>query len=363
MIYLHIGRHKTGTTAIQRFLGINRCRLAEHSFLYPSAEWPEQGHHGVWMALQQRAGPTRAPLALPWLRPVNLEKFARLLHRAPNAIVSSEAFQGLNPADIVDVFPPGQTTVIVYLREQLDYLLTAYNQEVQSNLEVRSFEAFVEDTRLDYGPFLDIWAHVFGADHIVVRVYDRARLRGGSAVDDFINALGLDSMDDFIPLTDDPNLSLSAFLTITKRLLNRVLTPEEHRDWDLYSTFARLAALDAGPRRLAVPLQFSRALRAQYRADNAYVSERYFGSDRDVFSYVPVSYVSPLPTRSDVAAMLDRLHDLAPDAYRLLIETLAGDDLVRHLPEDERSLAQRIRGLRLRRSSCVEPHHGSASAT
>jgi hypothetical protein len=35
MIYLHIGRRKTGTTPLQRFLSVNRALLAEQGFNYP----------------------------------------------------------------------------------------------------------------------------------------------------------------------------------------------------------------------------------------------------------------------------------------------------------------------------------------
>ena len=35
-IYLHMGFYKTGTTAIQKFLSLNRDQLVKQGFLYPA---------------------------------------------------------------------------------------------------------------------------------------------------------------------------------------------------------------------------------------------------------------------------------------------------------------------------------------
>jgi hypothetical protein len=87
-------------------------------------------------------------------------------------------------------------------------------------------------------------------------------------------------------------------LTITKKLLNRT-----------------------GPRRIRVDQRVAHALREQYRADNAYVSRRYFDSSQDVFRYVPVPEATPATTTPEVLAMLDRLDEFVPGADDLLIET------------------------------------------
>jgi hypothetical protein len=345
VIYLHIGRHKTGTTAIQRFLSANRDRLEAYGFTYPPTGSADDAHHGVWMALRQRAGSVRQPLSSPGLAPSDLQEFSQLLAAAPNAIVSSEAFQNLNPADIVDVFPPGQTTILVYLREQLDYLVSAYSQSVQAELELRSVAEFVRDVPLHYGPFLDAWARVFGRDHLVVKLYDRGRLKHGDVIDDFMDTLGVGNLDTFVRPDGDANVSLSALLTSTKRLLNRVLTPEQHREWRLYGRFGQLASRCTYSGRVTLDNRASEALRQEYRVDNAYVSQRYFDSSEDVFHYAPAPEAAPATT-SEVLAMLDALEELAPDAHRLLIETVMNDDLVKQLPEDERTLATMIHRLR-----------------
>jgi hypothetical protein len=285
-------------------------------------------------------------LSLPWLEPVDLDAFARLLSNSPHAIVSSEAFQDLDPAEIVDVFPPGKTTVVVYLREQVDYLVTWYAQEIQSNLETRAFAEFAAAVHLDleYGWFLDSWAAVFGETGVLPRVYDRSLLQHGDAIDDFMAAIGVGPIDGFARKAGDANVSLSALLTTTKRLLNRVLTPEQHRDWDLYASFGRLATADTSlPRRIPVSPLASRALRDRYRRDNEYVSQRYFGATQDVFRYPAFDEAGQLNVAdSDIATMLLGLKECAPLAAELLTQTVANTELLRTLPLDERNLARRI---------------------
>jgi hypothetical protein len=46
-IYLHVGRHKSGTTQIQRFLKKNRPLLAEQNIDYPLPLDDDEAHHAA----------------------------------------------------------------------------------------------------------------------------------------------------------------------------------------------------------------------------------------------------------------------------------------------------------------------------
>lgn len=97
-LILHVGTHKTGTTAIQSFLASHRRELAAAGVHYPDStrfvgSIPE-AHHGVAAALATGAGPF----------PPALEKFRDHLRRALRdhdaVVLSSEAFyRHLLPAD------------------------------------------------------------------------------------------------------------------------------------------------------------------------------------------------------------------------------------------------------------------------
>src|SRR6266508_5870907 len=104
MLYLHIGRQKTGTTAIQRFFDQNRERLKEIGVCYPLAV-PFGGiaHHGLAHALDRKDGRAKTPKSL---HPRFLEAFQKSIRGARDIIVSSEGFGKLDPAWITDFFPP-----------------------------------------------------------------------------------------------------------------------------------------------------------------------------------------------------------------------------------------------------------------
>jgi hypothetical protein len=129
--------------------------------------------------------------------PADLEAVRRTLREAPNTIISSETFGGLAPARIVDLFPPGETIIVVYVREQLDFAVSSYAQAIQGGvLHTKTFEDFARGWKrrnyADYGAFLDRWSKAFGPEHVRVRLYDRKHLTEGDIAKDFLTVLGID---------------------------------------------------------------------------------------------------------------------------------------------------------------------------
>jgi len=52
--YIHIGIHKTGSTAIQHFLHHNHDALLNHGILYPKVGLHGTGHHEIaWAAMRR----------------------------------------------------------------------------------------------------------------------------------------------------------------------------------------------------------------------------------------------------------------------------------------------------------------------
>jgi len=346
MIHLHIGRHKTGTTAIQDFLSANRAILAQHGILYPAELTGTQAHHGLVLALEERNNASRNPRGLDSVVDTRLSDYLGRLraeaHAAPDSIISSEGLQRVDPRLVAEMFG-ADVKILVYLREQLDYMLSAYAQEVHNGLATRTFAEFADASHYYYGTFLDRWADVFGGARLVVRIYDRASLARGDVVADFISVVGLDTVPGLVRPEIDANPSLSALLVYTKRLLNRLLTRAEQRDWSLYGVFELLAASDSSAqRRIPVSAETRRAVHERYRRDNEYVSRRYFRSATDVFRFGPTDETDSPFADSDVAAMLAQLSVLSPPAYERLMRNAADIGFVERLPLDEQRLAQHL---------------------
>ena len=192
--YLHAGTHKTGTTAIQRFLAENEAALARGGTWYPraartSAAFP--GHHNLVYELL--GDPLFDPRA-GTLADVVAELAAA---GAPRACLSSENFEWLHVR-------PGalralrdalaalgyRPVVVLALREQADYAESLY-AELTKHGSALAFDDFVAAIvqdgvvrfneggrwvfRFEYAPLVDAFAAVFGRENVVVRPYTAQR--------------------------------------------------------------------------------------------------------------------------------------------------------------------------------------------
>ena len=202
--FVHAGTHKTGTTAIQRFLAGNRQQLAAAGLYYPhsgllSDQLP--GHHNVAFELcgDERFDPAAGTLA----------DVTRELARAapPRVCLSSEVFQYLHAdhAGLVTLRDALAATgyrgvIVLYVRAQDDYLESLYAELVKHGLQLPFtdvLEAVMRSAvirhdrvwafRFDYMTLANRFAAVFGAGAVTVRHYRH----GGSAdtiVRDFLGA-------------------------------------------------------------------------------------------------------------------------------------------------------------------------------
>jgi hypothetical protein len=191
-VRLHIGTHKTGSSALQRFLYENHPVLARDTLLYPNAGRPEEGaawgHHLLPWSLTRKGTPPGVWTAL-----------RRELRASPVpvAVLSSEAFTELiNPRQFERLrshLEPFDVSVIVYLRRQDEYVHGVYCTRVLFAGETRSFDEFAQRFRIDsYQRLLGRWKRSFGREAIIVRPYERDRLVGSDIVTDFFAELGLE---------------------------------------------------------------------------------------------------------------------------------------------------------------------------
>ena len=219
-LYLHIGRHKSGTTQIQRFLKLNRPRLAQNNIDYPMLREEDEAHHSVAIFLNSLNAPAyslgvkrvsafyRRKRNEPVAQPKHLvergeQDLAALRDRINNhdgiSIVSSEGFQNVRPSSTRALAGGGRTDVIIYLREQASYAVSAYCQSVVGDLSTRSFSEYWPHfvRSLNYVNFVDGWVREFGASATTLRVFDRSVLVGSDIRRDFANVLELSDPDSF----------------------------------------------------------------------------------------------------------------------------------------------------------------------
>jgi hypothetical protein len=208
-ILLHIGRQKTGTTSIQRYL-LEKSEILEEAGYYYSREatHKREGHHEYAKLLETSGLKVKG-------RDSNLkerlDQFGKLFdYLKPDKIniISSEAFQNCDPKVVKMAFEDHEVSVACYIRCELDAVVSSYAQKVHASRYSGSMEDYVLETKLDYYTFLTKWSYVFGSK-FTVRAFDKNYLTEGNVLCDFFgNFLHMDAPDDALTFKDsNPSLT------------------------------------------------------------------------------------------------------------------------------------------------------------
>jgi len=319
-LYLHIGRHKCGTSTLQHFLCGSEAELAAHGFVYPEALRTPVAHHPVAHFYNPRAGQAgdndvEAAVAI--------RSFWQGVKASPKSIVSSEAFQNLDPAKLIQDLADYDLTVVVYLREPLDYLLSAYAQRVKGGGGTETLDAFTDRFRPDYRTFLMRWQEAFPKADFKVRAFERSSLVGQDIRQDFLHCLGLTATDAqaFRYPDTDRNVSIGGPLLEFMRRINQRGRPDGDLHHSLYQAVQKLAALYPGYRaRPAMPADLQNKVRARNADSLQWLAETYFGG------------VNPFREKAFPMGAVD--HSLSRESCALIWQ---------HLEENEPSVAQELR--------------------
>lgn len=189
MLVLHIGTHKTGTSAIQAILTRHADKLLSRGIRYIEAgregriahhplAWAFRGRYSTQMSVWEGA---RAEIEAS-TAPVNL--------------ISSEGFWYEEPQAVKDALGhPGEVRIVAYLRRQDAFMQSLYKQAVSGGRKT-DFHTWLREMshRGDYLSVLAKWAEVFGDDAITVRPYERGG-RTVDAIDDFLRLIGVEPED------------------------------------------------------------------------------------------------------------------------------------------------------------------------
>lgn len=215
--FIHLGSHKTGSTSLQQVLSVHATDLVKHGFHYPLTGRLERisGHHNVAWGLFDHAR-YRAARGTPD------ELIAEIGKTGGNVIVSSEDFLRAywrNFAKfktfILDIqIIPTQVLIIVYLRNQLDFIRSNYFERLKGGMHL-AFADYVdqqlEDDNDEYShDYLKLLAPLDDIPNInlVVRSYDA--VKNGMLTGDFLSVLGLTPQQLNLPDEVRANVQLPA---------------------------------------------------------------------------------------------------------------------------------------------------------
>lgn len=276
ILYLHIGRHKSGTSSLQEYLTHYRADLATMGLCYPvTGTDGHVAHHSIASVCHQKSSSQNSMQAQFQLECLPSQKI----------IVSSEAFQNItNDSRLREFFgrSPAQSAwsralyrnksttasaydihTICYLRELLEYASSSYAQRVQNAVYAGTFSDYCQSHfgKLSLIRFSKFWQNF--SDVTTFRLFEREKLAGKDIVVDFFEVIGLPLPGALIPAEANP--SISGNLLGFKLLVNSLGLHQRK----MYGALGNLAQAHSRFRgRFAIPDDQASVLRQRYARYN-----------------------------------------------------------------------------------------------
>ena len=283
IIYIHIGTHKTGSTAIQETLRINKKLLKKNNCM-----------------LLRIKGLCDRILKMDSfdINRLDIEKnnVKRTIKKAKcdNIILSCENLSGnvmnaymdneLIARSLKYIFSDYQVKIIVYLRRQDFFIESLYTQLIHegNSWSFNEFKKKIAIRSFDWFAFLTRFAIFFEKSNLIVRPYEKIQLRDGDVVKDFFHLLDIDMDARFKcpkKLNHDYNREAlkiaricNTFLDKNKkvRLRNLLQVTNYMQPFGHYSFFSK---------------EERKALLTHYHSTNAMVAKEYLNRDNGKLFY------------------------------------------------------------------------------
>lgn len=248
-VYLHIGTPKTGTTAIQYFMGNNEEALNKQGYSYPYLDLGmdysdfkyRSGHFLAYTPKEQQ----RRVVNGEGIRQRGFRILGDIAKKYPNIILSDEVLWyrcNFIPnfwKEIVDELAKinCQLKVVVYLRRQDQVIQSLWNQTIKGSSHFH--EEFMEsiDTKhfryfpLEYYKHLNKIAAGIGEENLLVRVYERGQFKDNDILADFMETVGLKLTEDFSRVDVPTNYGLTGNFIEIKKTINSIPQYQEMRNF------------------------------------------------------------------------------------------------------------------------------------
>lgn len=273
-LYLHIGTHKTGSSALQAFLLLNKENLKEHGFEYPS-------YNSKFELFQTSNGNGYKFCShTPAFSSKDRDREIKILKKInKNIIISCEDFfhSPLNDFRLLKKHFK-KVIVIAYLRRQDKFFQSAVLQMIKSDKCTDIFD-YGHENYAYYSKKLDSLNTLFPVENIVVRPYETDQFTEKSIFADFLNILGLRFNNSYKLPEKIINPSLNRNYAELKRLCNKLPFDVKEIRNVFTNPFWKLSVEEnAGEKKEATNI-FSPKKRLEiikkYEEDNVYVAKKY----------------------------------------------------------------------------------------
>ena len=323
-VILHIGRQKTGTTAIQKFLHANSTLLDSHDIYYPKYGIRGYGQHEIGGPISHIKLPKYRRKHSDTVEDIRRGLLDEIQDNNSQIVISSESFQNCDPRLVSQLFKGFQVEVVVYLREQVGFMASAYAQRVQASDYCGSLEEFcLANMSSDYHRFVESWSREFSG-RITVKIYNRNELLQGDIVVDFCESiLGLcGNTVKSLSVKKDPNPTLSSDLLEFKLRVNKNCTLPPKQAEQLYNGLANISITDSSGK-IFVPRYLIENIAKHYDKTNRRIASKYFDREH-LFSEFSQSEKIELSDDLELrlAVIRDKLISLHPELSESLSNLL-----------------------------------------
>ncbi|MEO8243459.1 MAG: hypothetical protein ABI832_14225, partial [bacterium] len=236
-LYLHIGAHKTGTTALQQGLHRNRALLRANDIVYVAAATATHLHSFLGNMAPDGFLPGGFHVQDS---AIFIQRFFAARAEATTVIASSENFSFFFDrraiTDLALMLRPlfDRVRIVCYLRRQDRHAVSHHQEGAKPHRYVEGqlwghqptalpHYTLHHDLYLDYNQRLGQWADAFDDENMIVLPYDRALLTGGDIFQDFLTRIGLNVSG--LAAVGDRNVSLGAAQTKAGHLMNAANLP------------------------------------------------------------------------------------------------------------------------------------------
>jgi hypothetical protein len=330
---VHIGTEKTGTTTLQEFLHRNRERLRKQGVLFTQSAGKRNNQQIAVAAYSpDRRDDATIRLGIDNVKVLRAHQ-TRVIddlageiasHDGDRVLVSSEHLQSRlrNPEeirgleDILSSLGLREIEIIVYLRDPREVCRSLYASAIAMGSTMRQppapetpyFEIICNHRRT-----LENWAAVFGADVVRPRLYEQGSWVGGSLIEDFCLAAGIEFDDEFV-VPPARNESLSHLgLEVLRRInaqIPRISKGHFNRSRAalvaLVRTHCKGASYVPGP-------EIVEAYHQHFNSSNEWVRKHYFPERKELF---PARSTAVATTVQASEGELDDLAELVVAAWR-----------------------------------------------
>ncbi len=379
-LYIHIGRPKTGTTAIQKFLSRHRKELLEQGFLYPESGQYDDAHHGLALALNHSPPDGVKHFPVPDLASYVQALKSEISKLNPESVVlSSEFFSLLTAAaqdeakkKLLELFDGFNVKIVTYFRNQVNFLESTYSQEIKNAAMTRSLsfdeyeETYLKRKAIDYYWSANQWAKVFGKDAVIVRPFEKSQLTDGDVISDFASVVGI-SLNG---ISRQERRPVNVGLTCQRiDVLNRLsLLPLSKSEKHLvFSTIMEMAMLPSEERRYTfLSGEMKRKIARDYADSNKRLAVEFLNRDDGILFLESEEEVAAFDelTGEFIAELAHRI-DSMPECREVLIgvrdDDIPDDEVIHqlyHVLRSENARAKKFRKKWFRvRGECSRLYH------